>query len=57
MQHMFVCAFFYLELGCCESLKLLWNVVGTTDETILLKYIWPLTKHSWFKWSHDRHNT
>jgi len=35
---------------------LLWNAVGTTDETILLEYIWPLIKHSWLKWSHDKYN-
>jgi len=46
-----VCAFVDLELEYCESQKLLWTAVGTTNETILLEYIWSLVKHSWLKWS------
>ena len=23
---------------------------------ILVEYIWPLVKHSWLKWSHDKYN-
>jgi len=35
---------------------LLWNAEGTTDETILFEYIWPLLKHSWLKWPRDKYN-
>jgi len=57
-QHMFAClCICWFRVRLLWVLELLLTAVGTMDETILLEYIWPLVKHSWLKWSHDKHNT
>jgi len=43
---------FYFDY--CQSQKSLWDAAGTMDETIPVEFIWPLDKHSWLKWSHDK---